>query len=509
MELVIKFQINTSIKHFEQWLDRYRLGTLPMLLVLEENKSLSVTSAPTFIGEYQGLRRHEIRARISTPDPQKDDTAILSFPFPVIEFEIEEPSENRLMINVWCKHTELTPYYSDMFDEIAKRWPEAETAIRNQLTDEVKEQSEQAGDKIKNEYSADREQSEELIESIIKLPFADAKDELEKFIWQCELQGRLSLPRDIIDLPEGYGYDINHIEFGKLGQLSIHPREGKQTRIRITKPCVPTQDEAITAAGKAGFDVLHINAEDWLFENREVENSKFRKSVFEYMARAASLDTMREDLSGKGVVTEKADEPESENVEEIPEYGFYKLGDYWNIIYQGERAHLRDLKGLRQIHRLLQNTYKDISAIELMSVDNPPPSEDQSIDYDDIPMKSQFDEEPIWDGKTLTEVRERLEELKERKREIIEMQGDTSEVESEINKINELAKSTIGRYGKSRVFDHAGERARTNVTKTIRYATVRIKEVGMSKCAKHLDANISRGKMCSYSPQEQLEWKLD
>jgi hypothetical protein len=286
MDLVIEFPINTSIKRFEDWLDRYRLSTLPMILDLEGEKSLHVASKPTLNSDHLGLRKHQIRARISTPDPNKDDTAILSFPFPVIEFEIEEPSENRLMINIWCKHTALTPYYSDMFDEIAKRWPEAETAIRNQLTDEVKEQSEQAGDKIKNEYSADREQSEELIESIIKLPFADAKDELEKFIWQCELQGRLSLPRGILDLPEGYGYEINHKVFGNLGQLSIHPREGKQTRIRITKPYLPTPDEAVTAAGKAGFDVLHINAEDWLFENREVENSKFRKSVFEYMARA-------------------------------------------------------------------------------------------------------------------------------------------------------------------------------------------------------------------------------
>jgi hypothetical protein len=35
MNLVIEIPINTSIKRFEDWLDRCRLSTLPMILDLE------------------------------------------------------------------------------------------------------------------------------------------------------------------------------------------------------------------------------------------------------------------------------------------------------------------------------------------------------------------------------------------------------------------------------------------------------------------------------------------
>ena len=76
MNCDIEFTINTSTKRFEEWLDRYRLRTLPFIVDLGEGKSLHVISAPTLDGEYRGLRIHKIEGRRSKPDPTEPSRAI-------------------------------------------------------------------------------------------------------------------------------------------------------------------------------------------------------------------------------------------------------------------------------------------------------------------------------------------------------------------------------------------------------------------------------------------------
>jgi hypothetical protein len=51
-----------------------------------------VTSESTLSSDHLGLRKHQIWARIGIPGPNNTNAQVLSSPFPVIEFEIEEPA---------------------------------------------------------------------------------------------------------------------------------------------------------------------------------------------------------------------------------------------------------------------------------------------------------------------------------------------------------------------------------------------------------------------------------
>lgn len=94
-----------------------------------EGRALSIIGAPPIKNEFQGLRRHSIEASLTNTSPSDPNTEIYSFLFPVIEIEIEEPAELRLYIKIRCKNEHRLPFFYEMLGEIAKFWPETETAI--------------------------------------------------------------------------------------------------------------------------------------------------------------------------------------------------------------------------------------------------------------------------------------------------------------------------------------------------------------------------------------------
>ena len=91
----IEITLNTTSKRFEDWLDRYRLKTLPFNIDLGDGKLLGIICAPTLDGEYQGLRRHKIKAYVTQPDPEEPSASMGSIDFPVIVLELFEPADNK------------------------------------------------------------------------------------------------------------------------------------------------------------------------------------------------------------------------------------------------------------------------------------------------------------------------------------------------------------------------------------------------------------------------------
>lgn len=138
--LEIAITINTNIQRFEAWLDRYRIQTTPFIVELEDGKSLSVYGSPTYKGQHQGVRNHEIIAAISTPHPTEPNCEVHSFTFPVIEIELFEPAENRLIVKLLCRHRRLILYYLNMLREIAKLWPETAKEVYNYILQFIPEE---------------------------------------------------------------------------------------------------------------------------------------------------------------------------------------------------------------------------------------------------------------------------------------------------------------------------------------------------------------------------------
>jgi hypothetical protein len=121
-------------------------------------------------------------------------------------------------------------------------------------------------------------------ERILSSHFAKVKDEVEKYLWQGQLKLKLNFESFKIDLPEGQAYQIYHTDYGELGQLSIYPRES-ETRLRVTKPVNPSQDEATESYLKAGYPLPRnaFEAVDWLFQQRENTNEEFWNDLLRYL----------------------------------------------------------------------------------------------------------------------------------------------------------------------------------------------------------------------------------
>lgn len=129
MSWTIELTLNTNTQRFEAWLERYRLRTLPFYTSLKNDKTLLVVGAPTFKGQRQDLRLHEIRAHIGKPGATDPEALELGFSFPVIELELFEPAENRINVSLKCNHQSLVAYHIEMLGEIAKLWPETSKSV--------------------------------------------------------------------------------------------------------------------------------------------------------------------------------------------------------------------------------------------------------------------------------------------------------------------------------------------------------------------------------------------
>ncbi len=184
-------------------------------------------------------------------------------------------------------------------------------------------------------------------------------------------------------------------------------------------------------------------------------------------------------------------------------YTFRNEGDYWTVSYEGRMFRFKDSKGLRYLAHLLAHPYSEFSATALVAGSQP--SEDQSASADP------GDAGEVLDVQAKTAYRLRIkdltEELKEAKTTGNEKRG--IKVEKEIEALSTELARAVGLGGRDRRAASSAERARVNVTRTIRIAIGRIKD-HHSGLAKYLDKTIRTGTFCSYQPdpERHIFWNL-
>jgi CheY-like chemotaxis protein len=179
---------------------------------------------------------------------------------------------------------------------------------------------------------------------------------------------------------------------------------------------------------------------------------------------------------------------------------FRREGDYWTVLHHGRVFRLRDSKGLRHLSHLLERPADQVHVLALCV----PCDEGR-------PVQKLGDAGLILDATAKTSYRRRLEDLKELL-EDARRAGDpirTSRIEDEMHAIaSELARA-VGLHGRDRRAASIAERARINVTRTIKAAIGSI-AVHDRALAKHLDASVRTGTFCSYypAPASPGPWRL-
>ena len=195
----------------------------------------------------------------------------------------------------------------------------------------------------------------------------------------------------------------------------------------------------------------------------------------------------------------------------IAENVFRREGDYWCVAFEGRTVHLRDLKGLRYVARLLADPARELHVLGLVAGESGASPETGRGAERGLAYPSSLDPDVFLDAAAKAAYRRRLTEIEEDRDEAQAVGDDARAAQAEAERdflVRELARA-VGLGGRDRPAGSASERARASVTRAVRQALARIREhhPGLGE---HLDRAIRTGTYCAYLPDPRVPaaWQL-
>ncbi|MDG2306833.1 MAG: AAA family ATPase [Candidatus Binatia bacterium] len=188
---------------------------------------------------------------------------------------------------------------------------------------------------------------------------------------------------------------------------------------------------------------------------------------------------------------------------------FRRDGDGWAVGPADSPFRIRGSRGLDQLHRMLARPGDDLTAIELVQ-DAGPAAIGEAAAHEAVTRQGES-EDDVLDERARAEYRAQLESLRGEIEEA-EANNDTgraSELRGERERIAEVVAAATGLGGRSRRHASGTERARINVTRTVRDAIKRIRENDPA-LGDHLEKCVRTGRLCGYSPDplSPIDWDL-
>ena len=190
---------------------------------------------------------------------------------------------------------------------------------------------------------------------------------------------------------------------------------------------------------------------------------------------------------------------------------FRREGEFWTIIFNGETIHLKDRKGLRYLSSLLREPGREFLAADLIRILDRPQTSPVGHIYGQMSAE-QLDEEHlittdlgdagvILDSLAKAEYKQRLDDLREELEEVNQNMdpGQAERAQNEIDTLTDYLINAMGFGRQDRKAASAADRARLNVTKTIKAALKEIAK-GNPLLGRYLASTIQTGRFCSYNP---------
>jgi hypothetical protein len=196
-----------------------------------------------------------------------------------------------------------------------------------------------------------------------------------------------------------------------------------------------------------------------------------------------------------------------EGVAEVPNNLFRREGEYWTVSYDGSVVRLRDSKGLRYLAELLAHPGQEFHAIDLEAADRRPDeagsrgSARGGRERELAVRPDLGDAGVLLDATAKAAYRTRVRELRAEveEAEAFHDPDRAANARAELDfLVSELARA-VGLGGRDRRAASHAERARLNVTRSIRAAMANLARDNPS-LGRHLAATIRTGRYCSYNP---------
>jgi len=170
------------------------------------------------------------------------------------------------------------------------------------------------------------------------------------------------------------------------------------------------------------------------------------------------------------------------------------VGGMWHLAFAGKSVHVPDLKGLWHLRELVSRPREAVPALALLALPGEAP----------LPIG---DAGPLLDREALRQYRARLADLDEALEGAAAHDDVARDAKLSAERealVRELARAT-GLGGRARRSGSAAEKARLNVTRTIRHAITYL-ETAFPELGAHLQESVVTGMSCSYEPHGNVAW---
>lgn len=193
------------------------------------------------------------------------------------------------------------------------------------------------------------------------------------------------------------------------------------------------------------------------------------------------------------------------------EVTFSAQGSSRTVVFQGRTTTLRDLKGLRYVARLVAEPGREFHVLDLVAAESgilrpgvAHPDAGPAVHGGESGL-------PVLDDVARDAYRRRLVDIDDDIEDARRMNDPERAALAERDREYLIAEleSAVGLGGRGREVGASAERARTSVTRSIRYALDQLAEI-QPDLAAHLDHSISTGTYCCYEndPVTRLTWHL-
>lgn len=186
--------------------------------------------------------------------------------------------------------------------------------------------------------------------------------------------------------------------------------------------------------------------------------------------------------------------PRSEPAPAAPPYRslLAREGSGWVLEFAGSRAHVPDMKGLRDIRRLLERPGDEVHCLDLA---------DRG--------EEGFGGDATLDAPARAALKARVRDLQEELAEAEDMNdiGRADRLRGELDQLVDALAGALGLGGRARRLGSLAERARSSVTWRIRHA---VRKLGAANPAlgRHLENSLRTGTFCAYEPEQPVAWRF-
>lgn len=187
---------------------------------------------------------------------------------------------------------------------------------------------------------------------------------------------------------------------------------------------------------------------------------------------------------------------------------FVREGDYWTIDYAGEQTRLKDIKGLRYLVQLLKVPGQEVHVLDLAAIveGGTPVVGGRAHVQDDLMSDGLGDAGEILDATAKAAYKQRLVDLREELDEALEFNDPerAARAQDEIDALVDQLAGGVGLGGRDRKAASQAEKARVNITKSVKDALKKIDQ-NHKLLGEHLRTTIRTGAYCAYLPDPRME----